>query len=71
MDASRMITGHVTAENDMLSSVYDEDWNDVDDERIRPVADCIRNWLRSSDAWFLGMDEPADVLSFGAQCSAS
>ncbi|MGA2063543.1 MAG: tyrosine-type recombinase/integrase [Thermoguttaceae bacterium] len=71
MDAIRMITGHVTDENDMLSSVYDEDWNDVDDERIRPVADCIRNWLRSSDAWFLGMDEPADVLSFGAQCSAS
>ena len=66
-DAIRMITGHVTNEDDMLSSVYDEDWNDVGDERIRPVADYVRDWLMSSDAESSGRDELTGVLSFAGQ----
>jgi integrase len=70
-DAIRTVTGHITNEGDMLSSVYDEDWNDVEDQRIRPVADVIQRWLRSASGESPGREKRADVLPFAAQRSAS
>jgi integrase len=69
-DAIRTITGHVTDENDMLSSVYDEDWNDVEDNRLLPVTDYMHRWLKSSGA-AARRTAARDVLPFAAQRSVS
>jgi integrase len=67
-DAIRMITGHVTDEDDMLTSVYDEDWNDVEDQRIKAVGEGVRQWLMSGCGGSAGTpEEAADVLPLSRQ----
>ena len=75
-DAIRMITGHVTSDDDMLSSVYDEDWNDVEPERIVAAAKGVRDWLLAGIKSAVGesangefseaAEDVADVLPFAA-----
>lgn len=67
-DAIRMITGHVTDEDDMLTTVYDEDWNDVEDAKIKAVTEAVRQWFTSGCGGSAGTPaEAADVLPFAGR----